>query len=87
MEIANGEEAFTADEACAILNITRSTLTRYFRDGYLAKLRHRGRNYVPKQAIDDYWARALDTAAKERAQAERRANKASARNRAGRRTP
>ena len=67
------EQYPTAAEACRVLGIVRRTLNRYVKQGRIAKVEHRGRTYISRRAIADYWARKEHDGDHKRAAAEKQA--------------
>lgn len=61
------EKYLTIDEAAKALMVSRRTVYRYIAEGKLATFKHAGRNYVEAGQIDDYFARLLGPADKDRA--------------------
>lgn len=72
---AIGEQYLPADEAARELDMHRRTLNRYLRDGLIAKVKHRGRTYVSRREIEEYWARQEHAGDLQRVAAEKQARR------------
>jgi excisionase family DNA binding protein len=48
------DQWLTLDEAAEELNVTRSTLTRYARQGKVLRIYHAGRVYTTRASIENY---------------------------------
>lgn len=69
------DEWLALDEAAAELGVTRSTLTRYARQGKVLRLYHAGRVYTTRASIEQYKATQASNAEAKRAAIERTANR------------
>jgi excisionase family DNA binding protein len=54
---AIGDEYLPVVEACGNLGISRRTMNRYIEEGLIASVKHGGRLFISRRAIEDYWAR------------------------------
>lgn len=59
------------DDAAAELGVTRSTLTRYARQGKVLRIYHAGRAYTTRASLENYRASAAQAAEAKRASLER----------------